>query len=178
MSAGIIRSVRDLVVLVQFDEDGPDIGELVLVQNQNRSVLLVDHLNPGNIAVCLSVFSDRTIQKNMAAERTGQGIEVPVGGATIGRVLDALGRPLDGLQMPDPNSVKYKNVMQWPPHPASFNVAKPEILETGIKVIDFFTPFVKGRKIGIIGGAGVGKTVLTMELIHNVAKSGEGFMRL
>jgi F-type H+-transporting ATPase subunit beta len=174
MSAGVVRSVRDLVVLIQFDEDGPDVGELIVLQNQNRSVLLVDHLNPGNIAVCLSVFSDRTIQKNMAAERSGQGIEVPVGNPTIGRVFDALGRPLDGLEAPDPKSVKYKNVMQRPPHPASFTVAKPEILETGIKVIDFFTPFVKGRKIGIIGGAGVGKTVLTMELIHNVAKSGEG----
>jgi F-type H+-transporting ATPase subunit beta len=84
------------VVLVQFDEDGPDVGELVVVQNQNRSILLVDRLTPGNIAVCLSVFSDRTIQKNMGVDKSGQGIEVPVGSPTIGRVLDALGRPLDG----------------------------------------------------------------------------------
>jgi F-type H+-transporting ATPase subunit beta len=174
MSQGVVRSVRDLVVLVQFDEDGPDIGELIIVQNQNQSILLVDHLNIGNIAVCLSVFSDRSIQKNMAVIKSGQGIEVPVGDSTIGRVFDALGRPLDGLALPDANTVKYKNVMQPPAHPNSFKVAKPEILETGIKVIDFFTPFVKGRKIGIIGGAGVGKTVLTMELIHNVAKAGEG----
>jgi F-type H+-transporting ATPase subunit beta len=174
MSSGVIKAVRDLVVLVQFDEDGPDVGELVVVQNQNHSILLVDHLNTGNVAVCLSVFADRTIQKNMLADRSGQGIEVPVGAPIIGRVLDALGRPLDGLEMPDPKTLKYKNVMQWPPHPASFTVAKPDILETGIKVIDFFTPFVKGRKIGINGGAGVGKTVLTMELIHNVAKAGEG----
>jgi F-type H+-transporting ATPase subunit beta len=174
MSTGVVISVRDLVVLVQFDEDGPEIGELVVVQNQNHSILLVDHLNPGNIAVCLSVFSDRTIQKNMKADRSGQGIEVPVGKDTIGRVLDALGRPLDGIAPPDPSAVKYKNVMQKPLHPASFSVAKTEILETGIKVIDFFTPFVKGRKIGIIGGAGVGKTVLTMELIHNIAKADEG----
>jgi F-type H+-transporting ATPase subunit beta len=174
MSVGVVTSVRDLVVLVQFDEDGPEIGELVIVQNPNHSILLVDHLNTGNIAVCLSVFSDRTIQKNMKADRSGQGIEVPVGEATIGRVLDALGRPLDGIAPPDPATVKYKNVMQKPLHPSSFAVAKPEILQTGIKVIDFFTPFVKGRKIGIIGGAGVGKTVLTMELIHNVAKADEG----
>jgi F-type H+-transporting ATPase subunit beta len=174
MSVGVVKSVRDLVVLVQFDEDGPAVGELVVVQNQNRSILLVDRLNMGNIAVCLSVFSDRTIQKNMNVDKSGQGIEIPVGDVTIGRVLDALGRPLDGLEMPDPNSVKYKNVMQHPQRPSSFKVAKPEILETGIKVIDFFTPFVKGRKIGIIGGAGVGKTVLTMELIHNIAKSDQG----
>jgi F0F1-type ATP synthase beta subunit len=78
MSVGVVTSVRDLVVLVQFDEDGPEIGELVIVQNPNHSILLVDHLNTGNIAVCLSVFSDRTIQKNMKADRSGQGIEVPV----------------------------------------------------------------------------------------------------
>jgi F-type H+-transporting ATPase subunit beta len=174
VSAGVVRSIRDLVVLVQFDEDGPEVGELVVVQNQSRSILLVDHLNMDNIVVCLSVFADRTIQKNMTVERSGQGIEVPVGDATIGRVLDALGRPLDGIAPPDPKTVKYKNVMRPPAHPTSFKVAKPEILDTGIKVIDFFTPFVKGRKIGIIGGAGVGKTVLTMELIHNVAKSGQG----
>lgn len=174
MSRGVVRAVRDLVVLVQFDEDGPDIGELLVAQNQNRSILLVDHLNPNNMAVCLSIFSDRSIQKNMAVERSGQGIEIPVGDATIGRVLDAIGRPLDGIAMPDPKTLKYRNVLQHPPHPNSFKAAAPEILETGIKVIDFFTPFVKGRKIGIVGGAGVGKTVLTMELIHNVAKSGQG----
>jgi F-type H+-transporting ATPase subunit beta len=70
--------------------------------------------------------------------------------------------------------VPRKNILTLPPKSNNFSVAKPEILETGIKVIDFFTPFVKGRKIGIIGGAGVGKTVLTMELINNIAKSGGG----
>ena len=67
--------------------------------------------------------------------------------------------------------MQYKDILKLPARSTNFSVAKPEILETGIKVIDFFTPFVKGRKIGIIGGAGVGKTVLTMELINNVARS-------
>jgi F-type H+-transporting ATPase subunit beta len=174
VSRGIVRSVRGLVVLVQFEEDGPEIGELIVVQNNNHTVLLVDHLNTNNIAVCLSVFSDPSIEKNMQVEKSGQGVEIPVGQPTIGRVLDALGRPLDGLSMPEPQTLKYKNILQRQIHPNSFKGTKPEILETGIKVIDFFTPFVKGRKVGIIGGAGVGKTVLTMELIHNIAKSGEG----
>jgi F-type H+-transporting ATPase subunit beta len=174
MSAGIIRSVRDLVVVAQFDEDGPDIGELLVVGNQNKSILLVHHLSENNMATCLSIFSDRTIQKNMKVARTNQSIEVPVGPSTVGRVFDALGRPLDGIAMPDIKNLKYKNVLQTPPRTTSFKATKPEILETGVKVIDFFTPFVKGRKIGIIGGAGVGKTVLTMELIHNVAKTGQG----
>jgi F-type H+/Na+-transporting ATPase subunit beta len=174
MSVGAIRTVKDLIVLVQFDEDGPEIGELLLVQNKNQSILLVDHLNSNNIAVCLSIFADRTLQKNMAVNRTNQSIEIPVGAPTIGRVMDALGRPLDGIALPDPKTMKFKNVLARPAHPASFKAAKAEILETGVKVIDFFTPFVKGRKIGIIGGAGVGKTVLTMELIHNVAKTDQG----
>src|SRR4029079_7071782 len=67
-----------------------------------------------------------------------------------------------------------KDILKLPGKTTDFTVAKPEILETGVKVIDFFTPFVKGLKIGIVGGAGVGKTVLTMELINNIAKSGGG----
>jgi len=174
MSKGVVREVHDLVVITQFDEEAPSIGELLLADNQNRSILLVDHLDPGNIAVCLCIFADNTLQKNMTVSGTGQGIEIPVGNATIGRVLDALGRPLDGLPVLNYKDVKYKNVLQRPQHPNSFKAATPEILNTGIKVIDFFAPFVKGRKIGIIGGAGVGKTVLTMELIHNMAKTNQG----
>lgn len=172
MSSGSVRSVRDLVVHVQFDEESPEIGELLLVQNQKRSVLLVDHLDDRNIAACLSIFADRSIQKNMTVQRTEKSIEIPVGSQTVGRIFDSLGRPLDGLAMP--GDVRYKSVLEIPPRTTSFKAVKPEILETGIKVIDFFTPFVKGRKIGIIGGAGVGKTVLTMELMHNVATTGQG----
>jgi F-type H+-transporting ATPase subunit beta len=103
-----------------------------------------------------------------------KGIEVPLGEKTIGRILNALGDPLDGQPAVSGEDVKYKDILQLPARTTNFEVHKPEILETGIKVIDFFTPFVKGRKIGIIGGAGVGKTVLTMELINNIARSGSG----
>src|SRR3982751_66592 len=96
MTTGSIRSVRELVVDIQFDEDPPMIGELLVAHSPSKGLLLVDHLNPGNIAVCLNVTGDETLQKNMPAERTGKGIEIPVGDITIGRVLDALGRPLDG----------------------------------------------------------------------------------
>ena len=172
MSA-IIRSMRDLVIFVQFDQDGPEVGEVLIAQNEQKAILLVDHLAKDNIAVCLNVLGDKSLQKGQEVVRTGKGLEVPVGASNLGRVLDALGRPLDGLPAADPATLTYKNIWQTPPRGASFKAAKPEILETGIKVIDFLTPFVKGRKMGIIGGAGVGKTVLTMELIHNVAKSGE-----
>ncbi len=173
MSRGVIRSIKELIVLVQFDEDGPQTGELLLAATPKRSPLLVDHLIDNNIAVCLNVFGDKSLQKNIGVERTNKGIEIPVGAPTVGRILDSLGRPLDGEPMKLTSDTKVRDIMQIPARGTSFKATKAEILETGIKVIDFFTPFVKGRKVGIIGGAGVGKTVLTMELIHNVAKTGQ-----
>ena len=170
MNNGVIRSIRGLVVAVQFDDQSPDPGELLIADSLKHGLLLVDHLDRDNIAVCLNVLGDNSLQKNMAAGRTNKSIQVPVGAAMIGRIFDAMGRPLDGLPMPEASMLTYRDINQVPLRTASFKAAKTEILETGIKVIDFFTPFVKGRKTGIIGGAGVGKTVLTMELMHNVAK--------
>ncbi len=174
MSVGHVVSIKDLVVLIQFDEDAPRIGELIEVDNGFQTKLLVDHLEMGGIAFCLNVRSDRRIEKGMPVNTTGQGIEIPIGDPTIGRILDALGDPLDGQPKIEGPDVKRKDILKLPGRSTNFEIRKPEILETGIKVIDFFTPFVKGRKIGIIGGAGVGKTVLTMELINNIARSGAG----
>ena len=174
MSTGYIISIKDLVVRVRFDEDPPRVGELLAVQNGFGTELLVDRLESGGIALCVNVRSDKRLQKAMAVERTNHGIEIPVGDETIGRIFDALGGPLDGLPALDGDHIVRKDILKIPERSATFVVGKPEILETGIKVIDFFTPFVKGRKIGIIGGAGVGKTVLTMELINNIAQGGHG----
>ena len=174
MSTGVVVSIKDLTVRAQFDDDAPSVGEIVKVDNGHDTKLLVDHLEDGGIAMCLNVRSDRRIQRGMAVNRTGKGIEIPVGDVTIGRIFDALGDPLDGQPAVTGEGLQYKDVLKVPGRSTEFSVAKPEILETGIKVIDFFTPFVKGRKIGIIGGAGVGKTVLTMELINNIAQSGGG----
>lgn len=172
MSTGVVRSIRDLVVKIEFDEDAPIPGEIVVAKNELGSQLLVDSIQTGGIALCLNIESDRTLEKGTEVQRTGKGIEIPTGQQTIGRVFDALGRPIDGKPAVEGENIKKKEILKLPPRSANFTLAKPEILETGIKVIDFFTPFVKGRKIGIVGGAGVGKTVLTMELINNVAKTG------
>lgn len=172
--AGVIISVKDLVVRAQFDDDAPSVNEMVEVDNGFGSKLLVDHLETGGIAFCLNVRSDLRMTKGMSVNRTHKGIEIPVGDLTIGRILSALGDPLDGQAPVQGEGLQYKDILKLPGRSSNFSVQKPEILETGIKVIDFFTPFVKGRKIGIIGGAGVGKTVLTMELINNVAKSADG----
>ena len=174
MTSGAIRQIRELVVDIQFDEDPPMVGELLIAQSPGRGLLLVDHLIAGNVAVCLNVTGDETLQKNTAAQRTGKGIEIPVGDITIGRVLDALGRPLDGQPFEPPAGTKTKDVLRPPSTSSSFKSSKTDIIETGLRVFDFFTPFLKGSKMGIIGGAGVGKTVLTMELIHNIATTGQG----
>jgi F-type H+-transporting ATPase subunit beta len=174
MNAGVVVSIKDLVVRAQFDDDVPSVGEIVLVDNGHNAMLLVDHLEPGGIALCLNIQTDRLMQKGMAVTRTKHGIEIPVGDVTIGRILSAIGLPLDGKPPISGEDLQYRDILKLPARSTDFKIAKPEILETGIKVIDFFTPFVKGRKIGIIGGAGVGKTVLTMELINNIAKSGSG----
>ena len=174
MSVGIVDSIKDLVVRVRYDEAWPRVGELILVDNGRATKLLVDHLDPGGVAVCLNIASDRHIQRGMTVQSTGKGIEIPVGDKTIGRILNAVGDCIDGSPNIEGDDVKRKDILQIPGKSTNFDIAAPEILETGIKVIDFFTPFVKGRKIGIIGGAGVGKTVLTMELINNIARSGTG----
>ena len=173
MNQGIVRSVKDLLVTVVFDDVLPDVHEIIVIE-ETQTPLLVDSLQPGGQALCLNIQSDLTIQKGMHAKRTQKSIEIPVGDKMIGRVVDALGQPLDGLEPVKDDDMVHKTIFQVPSNTGNFTAAAPEILETGIKVIDFFAPFVKGRKIGIVGGAGVGKTVLTMELIHNVAESGSG----
>lgn len=174
MSKGMVKSLKGLVVRVEFDEASPGLGEVLIVDNNSKAPLLVQRLEPNNVALCLNIHGDINIQKAMSVESSGRGLEIPVGNELIGRVVDALCRPVDGgsdvrlLDMPR------RDILALPEQTATFKAKQPEILETGIKVIDFFTPFVKGRKIGIIGGAGVGKTVLTMELINNVAEVGGG----
>ncbi len=171
LSKGVVRIIQDLVIQVEFDEDFPMIGEILIVEeSEKKAPLLVDNIKNDGTVVCLNIMSDRTIKKGHVAARTGHGIEVPTGEKIIGRVLDFMGNPLDGGE-PVPQNVPHKDIFRVENKSTKFEALKPEILETGIKVLDFFTPFVKGRKIGVIGGAGVGKTVLTTEIIHNVAKN-------
>lgn len=173
MATGTIRSIKQLVVTVEFDQQMPNIGEILLAENEKKSPLWVDSFQDDITAVCLNLRSATDLVKGMKVELSGHGIEVPTGEQTIGRILDAMGDPLDAKD-PIPPDVKRKDIMKISGEKMEFKPSKVEILETGIKVIDFFTPFVKGRKVGIIGGAGVGKTVLTMEMIRNVAQSGTG----
>jgi F-type H+-transporting ATPase subunit beta len=174
MSKGIIRAIKGLVVQVEFDDDYPEINELLLADDENKSPLLVDNVNGAGMVICLNARAMNTLEKNMTVTRTGKGLEIPVGEELIGRVVDAMGAPIDGRPPVSGKNLQYRNIFTNPPRSTALQVRKPEILETGIKVLDFFAPFVKGRKVGVIGGAGVGKTVLTMEMINNVSRTGAG----
>jgi F-type H+-transporting ATPase subunit beta len=176
-SKGVVKTIKDLIVRVEFDEDVPATHDVIVVDNANQSELLVDSLAEGNTAVCLNLYADRTIQKGMMVTSTGRTLDIPVGNELIGRVVDATARPIDGkgpVGGENADKMPRRSIFKAAESKANFSGSKIDILETGIKVIDFFTPFVKGRKIGIIGGAGVGKTVLTMELINNIAESTGG----
>lgn len=170
---GVIRALKGLVIKVQFDEDMPDINEMLYVDNDNGSPLLVSSLTNGDTALCLNIGGDYSIQKGQSVTRSGRSLEIPVGPEMVGRVWDTMGRPIDGK--PQLSDEVLDKMIKRPIFAPAFQETSlvnrsDEMLETGLKVLDFFTPFVKGRKIGIVGGAGVGKTVLTMEIINNVAE--------
>ena len=173
MNQGVIRTIKDLVAVVEFDDHVPELHEIIVVDGLG-SQLLVDSIDPGGRAVCLVIRTDYRLQKGMTVTPSGRSIEIPVGDKMIGRVVDALGAPIDGIPPVDDHDMDHWSIFRLPERGSAATTSKPEILETGIKVLDFFAPFVKGRKIGIVGGAGVGKTVLTMEMINNVAKHGGG----
>lgn len=172
MSYGVVRLLKGLVIKVQFDDGMPDLNEMVYVNNEKKTPLLVSSLEHGDTAICLNISGDYSVLKGDTVERSGHSLEIPVGDEMIGRVWDAMARPIDGKPQLDQevlDKMIKRSIFRPDFQETSLKNRPDEILETGIKVLDFFTPFVKGRKIGIIGGAGVGKTVLTMEMINNVA---------
>lgn len=169
---GVVKTLKGIVIKVQFEQDMPDLNEMLYVDNEHKSPLLVSSLSRGDMAVCLNIGGDYSIQKGDLVTRSGHSLEIPVGEAMVGRVWDAMGRPIDGKPQLDEAmlaSMPKRAIFAPAFQETSLASRQDDVLETGLKVLDFFTPFVKGRKIGIVGGAGVGKTVLTMEIINNVA---------
>ena len=164
---GSIKSLRGLMVEVEITGETPDAKELLIVADHPEVFLEVNFFKP-NTAVCTNLANSQVLYCGAKVLRSNTKVSIPVGKETLGRVFNALGEPLDNdIDLPD----NRRNISE-PSNTKSFRHSdKLELLETGIKVIDFLTPFVKGRKIGIIGGAGVGKTVLTMELIHNITNN-------
>jgi len=164
---GVIQSLRGLMVEVQIVGDRPDEKELLIVEGHPEVFLEVSFFRAG-VVVCVNLTNSQVLRCGQTVSRSHTKVSVPVGPATLGRVFSALGEPLDNA----PGITENRRPISEPSGTKSYRGSqKLELLETGLKVIDFLTPFVKGRKIGIVGGAGVGKTVLTMEMIHNVTRS-------
>ena len=164
---GQITSIRGLVCEIEVVGTRPEPRELLVLADHPEVLLEVATYPNPYTARCINLAGSAEVRRGAAVMSANGTISVPEGPGVLGRILDAFGQPIDGKGAID--ALKRRSIYQNASNSAGAS-GKPELLETGIKVIDFFTPFVKGRKIGIIGGAGVGKTVLTMELIHNIAK--------
>jgi F-type H+/Na+-transporting ATPase subunit beta len=169
---GYIKSLRGLMINIALTGDKPDLKELLMMENVNDVFMEVQYFLDATTIVAVNLNNSPAIRRGAKVIRTKQTIAVPVGAGVLGRAFNALGQPIDGKPAPEGER---RSIYKVPEANNKFTTSKTELLDTGIKVIDFFTPFVKGRKIGIIGGAGVGKTVLTMELMHNVAREPSRF---
>ncbi len=163
---GIITGVLGDLVEVSFESGKPSRHELLSLTEDPTVRLEVYGSSATDTVYCLS-FSDPTkLYRGAKVIRLYETISIPVGDELLGRVIDVFGNPHDGKG--EIKAVKTKSIYGAGPNYQSAKVSR-EILETGIKVIDFFTPFLKGGKIGIFGGAGVGKTIILTELMHNVS---------
>ena len=173
MNKGKIIQIMGPVVDVAFPDELPAIKEALEVQLDGKRLVMEVSQHIGNNCVrCIMLATSDGLCKDMEVVATGSSISVPVGQKTLGRLFNVVGDTLDGLE--DLSGEKHWGIHRQPP---SFEDQSPnvEILETGIKVIDLLTPYQKGGKIGLVGGAGVGKTVLIQELITNVATQHGGY---
>ena len=171
MSAGKIVQIIGAVVDVEFPRDSiPKVYDALTVTDNNLTLEVQQQLGDG-VVRCIAMGVSEGLKRGMATESTGAPISVPVGKGTLGRIMDVLGDPQDEVGPVDTEE-------RWAIHrkPPSYEdqAGSTELLETGIKVIDLLCPFAKGGKVGLFGGAGVGKTVLIQELINNIAKEHGG----
>ncbi len=172
MSSGKIVQIIGAVVDVEFPRDAmPKVHEALKLSEVDLTLEVQQQLGDG-VVRAIAMGSTDGLKRGMAVDSTGSAIQVPVGQGTLGRIMDVLGRPIDNA-----GEIKADKLMPIHRKPPAFDEqsASVEILETGIKVIDLIMPIAKGGKIGLFGGAGVGKTVTLMELIRNIAVEHSGF---
>ena len=171
--SGKITQVIGAVVDVKFEEDLPPILNALEVDNNGTRLVLeiAQHLGENTVR-CIAMDATEGLVRNMDAVDTGAPITVPVGPETLGRIINVVGDTIDEKK---PIKSKKSYPIHRPAPEFIEQATESEILETGIKVVDLLAPYAKGGKIGLFGGAGVGKTVLIMELINNVAKAHGGY---
>ena len=168
---GKVKSVNGSIIEVELQGGVvPKLGD-ILTAEADKSVKIEVYSYSGDSVVCLNLTDISSLHRNMLILSTGKSLTVPVGDAVLGRAINVFGTPED-------NKGEIKNAQYLPIYSKRplFSTLKSnnEILETGIKAIDFIAPFLKGGKIGFVGGAGVGKTVLITELIHNITQRHKG----
>ncbi|MEK9196568.1 MAG: F0F1 ATP synthase subunit beta, partial [Patescibacteria group bacterium] len=169
---GKISQVVGVVVDVEFGSEGmPAIYDALSVQLHGKELLFetASHLSETSVRA-VALGSTDGLKRGDKVTATGGPIQVPIGDATMGRMFNVVGEPIDGM---DNKFTKFASIHRDPPT-LEEQSSKTEILETGIKVIDLIAPMAKGGKVGLFGGAGVGKTVLIQELINNIAKFHSG----
>ncbi len=171
---GSVVQIIGPVVDVRFDGALPEIHEALTIARRGAELLVLEtqqHLG-SQVVRAVAMASTEGLTRGTEVKATGQPISVPVGKSTLGRMFNVLGEPIDGKAAPGKSR-------RWPIHrkAPSFTdqSTETELFETGIKVIDLIAPFIKGGKVGLFGGAGVGKTVLIQELIRNIATEHSGF---
>ena len=173
MNKGKIVQVMGPVVDVYFEGELPSLKEALTVEVDGKQLVMEvsQHIGAGTVR-CIMLAASEGLHKDMDVIAQGRAISVPVGRKCLGRLFNVTGETIDGLK-------SLENEQRWEIHrrPPSFDEqsAETQILETGIKVIDLLTPYAKGGKIGLFGGAGVGKTVLIQELITNIANEHGGY---
>lgn len=171
VNPGKIYQIIGPVVDVYFEGTLPPVYEKLVVEGHDVSLEVLAHMKRG-VVRCISMSATEGLSRGLTVLDTGAQISVPVGEEVLGRVMNVLGEPID-------NKGEIKSETRWNIHrkPPAFYDQSPstEVFETGIKVIDLIAPYSKGGKIGLFGGAGVGKTVLIMELIHNISKEHGGY---
>jgi len=172
-SVGRIVAVIGAVVDVQFDDNLPPILNALEVENRSPRLILevAQHLGENTVRT-IAMDGTEGLIRGQACSDTGTPIKIPVGPKTLGRIINVIGEPID--ERGPVQTDKFAAIHAEAPDYVEMSVEQ-EILETGIKVVDMLAPYAKGGKIGLFGGAGVGKTVLIMELINNVAKAHGGY---
>ena len=172
MSSGKIVQIIGAVVDVEFPADSiPKVFNALVVDETGLTLEVQQQIGDG-VVRCIAMGSSDGLRRSLPVTDTGAPITVPVGTKTLGRIMDVLGTPIDGIGDVDAET---SMPIHRPPPSYAEQAASNELLETGIKVIDLICPFAKGGKVGLFGGAGVGKTVNMMELIRNIAIEHSGY---
>jgi F-type H+/Na+-transporting ATPase subunit beta len=174
MSKGTIAQILGVVVDVDFDKELPAIHQALEVEHDKEKLVLEvqQHLSTNTVRT-VALGATEGLRRGMDVVDTGNQITIPVGKETLGRIFSVTGEAIDGKEQP---KTKEMYAIHRPAPAFDEQETKTEILETGIKVIDLIAPILKGGKVGLFGGAGVGKTVIIQELIRNIAAEHGGYL--